>query len=112
LLEARTIRLDANGETDREQLLDVLEARLSLLLQISRTREGAGYILDGGLLQAIRESMLFRADPDIGMGKEPIFLTLQEFLLINEYRCRQFQSPAQLLRAPLLCPASLGFNIF
>ena len=73
LITARTIHLDANDEADRQQLLDVLEARLSLLLQTSRTREGAGYILDAGLLQAIRESMLFRADPDIGMGKSSNF---------------------------------------
>lgn len=69
LPDHRTFHLDANSGSDRKQLLDVLEARLSLLLQISRTREGAGYILDAGLLQAVRESMLFRADPDIGMGK-------------------------------------------
>jgi Nuclear pore complex scaffold, nucleoporins 186/192/205 len=68
LITARAIHLDTNNEADRQRLLDVLEARLSLLLQISRTRDGAGYILDAGLLQAIRESMLFRADPDIGMG--------------------------------------------
>jgi nuclear pore complex protein Nup205 len=58
---------------DRKQLLNILEARCSLLLQISRTREGAGYILDAGLLQAVRESMLFRADPDLGMGKSNQF---------------------------------------
>ena len=52
---------------DRKQLLAVLEARLSLLLQIARTKEGAGCILDAGLLQAIRDSLLFRADPDLGM---------------------------------------------
>lgn len=75
-LEARRSYFEANQETDRKQLLDVLEARLSLLLEISRTREGAAYILDSGLLQAVRESLLFRADPDIGMGKSSISVGL------------------------------------
>jgi len=70
---------------DRKQLLDVLEARLSLLLQISRTREGASYILDAGLLQAVRESMLFRADPDLGMGKSNQFCGSPETLADREF---------------------------
>lgn len=52
---------------ERAVMLDILQARLLLLLQISRTREGAGHILDAGMLQAIRESLLFRADPDLGI---------------------------------------------
>jgi nuclear pore complex protein Nup205 len=52
---------------ERAVLLDTIQARLLLLLQISRTREGSGQLLDGGMLQAIRESMLFRADPDLGI---------------------------------------------
>lgn len=42
-----------------------------LLLQISRTREGASAILDAGLMAATRESMLFRADPDLGISIIP-----------------------------------------
>lgn len=38
-----------------------------LLLQISRTREGAGALLDAGLMSAVRDSLLFRADPDLGI---------------------------------------------
>ena len=91
---------------DRKQLLDVLEARLSLLLQVSRTREGAGYILDAGLLQAVRDSMLFRADPDLGMGKSNTSGILQRVSLNVAYRYGQFQSPAQLLRTPLLGPTT------
>lgn len=41
-----------------------------LLLQISRTRPGATALLDSGLLQALRDSMIFRADPDLGMDLE------------------------------------------
>ena len=52
---------------ERALMFDVLQTRLLLLLQISRTREGSGYLLDAGMLQAIRESMLFRADPDLGI---------------------------------------------
>lgn len=52
---------------ERAMLLDILQARLLLLLQISRTREGAGQLLDAGILQAVRDSMLFRADPDLGI---------------------------------------------
>lgn len=39
-----------------------------LLLQISRTREGSGALLDAGLLSAFRDSLLFRADPDLGIS--------------------------------------------
>jgi nuclear pore complex protein Nup205 len=39
-----------------------------LLLQISRTREGAGALLDAGLMSAVRDSLLFRADPDLGIS--------------------------------------------
>lgn len=39
-----------------------------LLLQISRTRDGAGALLDAGLMNAVRDSLLFRADPDLGIS--------------------------------------------
>jgi nuclear pore complex protein Nup205 len=39
-----------------------------LLLQLSRTRTGAGALLDAGLLPTIRDSLLFRADPDLGFS--------------------------------------------
>ncbi|EXJ84112.1 hypothetical protein A1O3_04779 [Capronia epimyces CBS 606.96] len=50
----------------RPYLLSIFEARMLLLLQISRTREGASAVLDAGLMTAARDSMLFRADPDLG----------------------------------------------
>ncbi|KKY21168.1 putative nuclear pore complex subunit [Phaeomoniella chlamydospora] len=45
----------------------LLQVRLSLLLQISQTKVGARYLLDSGLLPAIRGSLLFNADPDMGL---------------------------------------------
>lgn len=39
-----------------------------LLLQISRTRPGAASILDAGFMAAVRDSLLFRADPDLGFS--------------------------------------------
>src|SRR5689334_18003456 len=46
----------------------MFEARMLLLLQISRTRDGAGALLDASLVQAVRDSQLFRADPDLGIS--------------------------------------------
>lgn len=62
--------IDANScdATDRRSLLTTFEARLLLLLQISRTRDGAGALLDAGLVSAARDSELFRADPDLGIS--------------------------------------------
>jgi nuclear pore complex protein Nup205 len=52
----------------RAYLLSVFEARMLLLLQISRTRPGATAVLDAGLITAIKDSLLFRADPDLGFS--------------------------------------------
>ncbi|OAG42831.1 hypothetical protein AYO21_02782 [Fonsecaea monophora] len=52
----------------RRYLLSVFEARMFLLLQLSRTRDGAGALLDAGLMSAVRDSSLFRADPDLGIS--------------------------------------------
>ena len=46
----------------------MFEARMLLLLQISRTRKGASALLDAGLVQAARDSQVFRADPDLGIS--------------------------------------------
>lgn len=53
---------------DRPQLLSVFEARMLLLLQISRNREGAGSLLDAGVVSVLRDSGLFTADPDLGIS--------------------------------------------
>jgi nuclear pore complex protein Nup205 len=68
LLLAVTTRL-TGPETDRTFVIKLLQARLALLLEISRSRSGAGYLLEAGLLQAIRDSRLCQADPDLGFGK-------------------------------------------
>ena len=52
----------------RSYLLSIFEARMLLLLQISRTRSGATAILEAGLMSAVRDSLLFRADPDLGFS--------------------------------------------
>ena len=52
----------------RSYLLSILEARMLLLLQISRTRSGATASLDAGIMSAVRDSLLFRADPDLGFS--------------------------------------------
>jgi nuclear pore complex protein Nup205 len=64
------VRTRIDIDTDRPAVIKVLQARLALLLEISRNRKGAGYLLDAGLLQAVRESRLCQADPDLGLGKE------------------------------------------
>jgi nuclear pore complex protein Nup205 len=57
-----------NLTTDRHSLLQLFEARMLLLLQISRTRDGAAALLDAGIVSAARDSLLFRADPDLGIS--------------------------------------------
>jgi nuclear pore complex protein Nup205 len=44
------------------------EAQLAMLEQLSQTRTGATQLLDAGLFEAVRDSQLFSADPDIGLG--------------------------------------------
>lgn len=53
---------------DTPLLLSYYEALLSLLQQLSQTKIGAIHVLNAGLFQAVRESQLFAADPDIGIG--------------------------------------------
>ncbi|KIX08645.1 uncharacterized protein Z518_03302 [Rhinocladiella mackenziei CBS 650.93] len=52
----------------RPYLLSIFESRMLLLLQISRTPDGARALLDAGLMPASRDSLLFRADPDLGIS--------------------------------------------
>ncbi|KAK5938321.1 hypothetical protein PMZ80_009291 [Knufia obscura] len=51
---------------NRTYLLVLFEARTHLLLQVSRTRPGASALLDANLVQTLRDSALFSADPDLG----------------------------------------------
>ncbi|KAI9827753.1 MAG: hypothetical protein M1832_004242 [Thelocarpon impressellum] len=48
-------------------LLSYYEAKLSLLLRVSRTRLGAMHVLNAGLFQSVRDSQLFAIDPDLGL---------------------------------------------
>jgi len=56
------------------QLLAYYTTSLSLLLRIAQTRAGAAQVMNAGLLGAIRESALFAADPDIGLGTYTAYL--------------------------------------
>ncbi|OJJ51011.1 hypothetical protein ASPZODRAFT_156001 [Penicilliopsis zonata CBS 506.65] len=52
---------------DTELLLSYYESLLSLLQRLSQTKSGATCVLKAGLFQAVRDSRLFAADPDIGI---------------------------------------------
>lgn len=56
----------ATEPANRVYLLTLFEARTHLLLQVSRTRSGASALLDANLIQTLRDSALFSADPDLG----------------------------------------------
>lgn len=54
---------------DTSSLLAYYESLLALLQQLSQTKSGATYVLKCGLFDSVRESQLFAADPDIGIGQ-------------------------------------------
>lgn len=56
----------ANCPTGRSHLTTLFEARTHLLLHVSRTRPGASALIDANLIQTLRDSMIFAADPDLG----------------------------------------------
>lgn len=49
-------------------LISYYHALLSLLQKLCQTKIGATLVLNTGLFASIRESRLFAADPDIGIG--------------------------------------------
>lgn len=53
---------------DTPLLLSYYQSLLSLLQQLCQTKSGAIHVLKAGLFEAVRESQLFAADPDIGIG--------------------------------------------
>lgn len=55
--------------TEIPLLLLYYDGKLSLLLSVSQSREGAARVFDAGIFQAVRTSGLFLADPDLGIGK-------------------------------------------
>ncbi|KAL3473128.1 hypothetical protein BJX99DRAFT_249177 [Aspergillus californicus] len=52
---------------DTPLLLSYYESLLSLLQQLCQTKPGATQVLKAGLFQAVRDSQLFAADPDLGI---------------------------------------------
>ncbi|CAG7946730.1 unnamed protein product [Penicillium nalgiovense] len=58
--------------SDTPALLAYYESLLSLLQRLSQTKGGANCVLNSGLFQAVHESRLFAADPDIGIGQSII----------------------------------------
>lgn len=56
-------------DTDVPLLLSYYEALFSLLQKLCQTKPGAAHVLNAGLFAAVRESRLFAADPDIGIGE-------------------------------------------
>lgn len=55
--------------TEVNALISAYTATLTLLLCLSRSRQGATEVMNAGLFQAVRESGLFTTDPDLGFGK-------------------------------------------
>lgn len=61
---------NANTAIEVSSVLLFHKTSLSLLLRISQTRLGATAVLNASLFNAIRDSQLFSADPDIGLEME------------------------------------------
>jgi nuclear pore complex protein Nup205 len=53
---------------DTPALLAFYESLLALLQLLSQSKNGAVVVLKSGLFESVRESQLFSADPDIGIG--------------------------------------------
>lgn len=70
-LESPGVNVDCRSSNvaDTPLLLSYYESLLSLLQQLCRTKAGAIHVLNAGLFDAVRDSQLFAADPDIGIGQ-------------------------------------------
>ncbi|KAL4802066.1 nucleoporin Nup186/Nup192/Nup205 [Aspergillus unguis] len=66
-LRVLPLELGNAQSTDTPLLLSYYESLLSLLQQLCQTKSGATHILKAGLFQAVRDSQLFAADPDLGI---------------------------------------------
>ncbi|RDW63036.1 nuclear pore complex Nup192/Nup205 family protein [Aspergillus mulundensis] len=53
--------------SDTPILLSYYQSLFSLLQQLCQTKPGATHVWKGGLLQAVQDSQLFAADPDLGI---------------------------------------------
>ncbi len=63
---------EKSHKAELENYLSFTEAKLSLLLTICETREGAKSVISAGLFQSIKESGLFGIDPDYGIDNEHV----------------------------------------
>lgn len=66
--------------SDTPALLAYYESLLSLLQRLSQTKAGANCVLTSGLFQAVHESRLFAADPDIGIGQSILTWPIDSWL--------------------------------
>jgi hypothetical protein len=85
--------------TELSSVLLFYNTCLALLLRISQTRLGATNILNAGLFQSIRDSQLFSADPDIGLGNShPLFFLSHPTTTSNSFVLQKWktQMPSQI----------------
>ena len=75
---------EANFYPELSSVLSYYNTSLALLLRISQPRLGATHILNAGLLQAVRHSQLFSADPDIGLGTPTLLPRVISYSLHTE----------------------------
>ncbi|EAW17534.1 nuclear pore complex Nup192/Nup205 family protein [Aspergillus fischeri NRRL 181] len=66
-IRALPLELKNTQANDTPALLSYYESLLSLLQRLCQTKNGATQVLKTGLFQAVRESRLFAADPDLGI---------------------------------------------
>ncbi|EAW13129.1 nuclear pore complex Nup192/Nup205 family protein [Aspergillus clavatus NRRL 1] len=66
-VRALPIELKNAQASDTPSLLSYYESLLSLLQRLCQTKNGAIHVLKTGLFQAVRDSRLFTADPDLGI---------------------------------------------
>ncbi|KAL4795958.1 hypothetical protein BDV19DRAFT_378449 [Aspergillus venezuelensis] len=64
------LELSNTQANDTPILLSYYESLLSLLQQLCKTKSGATHVLKAGLFQAVRDSQLFAADPDLGIATD------------------------------------------
>jgi nuclear pore complex protein Nup205 len=65
------LRPTTNSGAEVPGILAFYNAALALLLRVAQTRLGATHVINAGLFQSVRDSHLFSADPDIGLGRLP-----------------------------------------
>lgn len=54
-----------------------------MLQLLSQTKNGAIFVLKSGLFESVRESQLFSADPDIGIGRFALFHPVKHVHLLT-----------------------------